>query len=151
MTEPVVTITAAPPGGGRPLRRQFRLPEDDEEYLDGLGLPWETVEDAALGRWVLLHEHPLPPGYTADRASVGVLVAPGYPVSPLDMAYFAPPPALATGRAIPNTQFSMTLDGLAWQGWSRHRTGTNPWQPGVDSIKTHHALVQAWLAKEVAR
>lgn len=151
MSELAATITAPPLGGGRRPRRQFRLPEDDEAYLDATGLVWEAIEDASQGRWVLLHEHPLPPGYTAERVSVGVLVTPGYPTSPLDMAYFSPPPALVSGRAVPNTQFSMTLDGRTWQGWSRHRTDANPWQPGVDSVKTHHALVRAWLAKEVTR
>jgi hypothetical protein len=28
-----------------PARRDFRLPESDEEYLDGLGLRWETIKD----------------------------------------------------------------------------------------------------------
>src|ERR1017187_6177286 len=27
---------------GPPLRRQFQLPQSDEDYLNGLGLPWET-------------------------------------------------------------------------------------------------------------
>jgi hypothetical protein len=131
-------------------RRAFRLPEDDEIYLDSTGLVWETLV-VGRQRWIVLRDHPLPDGYTAGCAHVAVLVAPAYPAAPLDMAYFSPPLALTSGRAIPRSQFVQQFDGRQWQGWSRHRTGSNPWEPGVDSLKTHLALVRAWLIREVNR
>ena len=136
--------TAAPP------RRQFRLPEDDEAFLDSLGLPWETVVDGGR-QWVLIHEHPLPSGYTTPTTSMAVEVRRGYPTAPLDMAFFLPHLALSSKRAIPQTHVRHHILGKVWQRWSRHRTGANRWQPGADSLKTHLALVQAWLDKEVQR
>src|ERR1035438_10599412 len=57
---------------GPPLRRQFRLPQSDEDYLNGLALPWETIVDGG-SRWLLVHNWKLPPGYnrkeTRDRKS----------------------------------------------------------------------------------
>ena len=132
------------------LRRQASLPAGDVAYLDGLGLPWEVL---AVGNvlWLVVHDHPLPPGYTAGTTSVAVRLLPGYPTTALDMAYFYPHLQRADGRAIQRAQIRQALDGETWQGWSRHRPRSNPWQPGVDSFKTHHALIEAWLAKETRR
>ena len=143
---------AGVPGAGdaRAPRRQFRLPEDDEAYLDTTGFLWETLLHAQR-RWVVVEGVPLSPGYTAEATAIAVLIAPAYPGAALDMAYFSPPLALASGRAIPRSQFTAQFDGRHWQGWSRHRTSANPWQLGVDSLKTHLALVRAWLALEPTR
>lgn len=150
MSETSTLTTASPLQGETPARRQFRLPEDDEEYLDELGLRWETLVEG-IAQWVVIHNHPLPPGYTAAHACFAIQVTAGYPAAALDMGYFYPPLALISGRGIPNTQFNPTLDGRVWQGWSRHRTGANAWQLGIDSLKTHHALMKAWVEKEVQR
>ena len=145
-----LAVPAPQLGGGYRPRREFRLPEDDEDYLDGTGLLWETLL-VAQQPWVVVYGLALPAGYTVDETAVAVLVTTGYPAAPLDMAYFSPPLALVSGRAIPNAGFPQTIDGQAWQGWSRHRTPANPWELGVDSLKTHLALVRAWLAHEVTR
>lgn len=44
------------------MRRAFQLPEEDVEYVEGLGLPWETVKDGDT-RWLVLYNWPVPPGY----------------------------------------------------------------------------------------
>ena len=132
------------------LRRQFALPEEDVDYLDILGLDWETIIEGR-GRWVLIQDHPLPAGYTANHTNVAIQVAPGYPTAPLDMAYFYPALRLSSGRAIPTSQTQQQLDGKVWQRWSRHRTAANPWRPGIDNLKTHHFLIQAWLEREPRR
>ena len=36
------------------LRQNFRLPQADEEYLNGLGLPWEAIVDGG-SQWLLIH------------------------------------------------------------------------------------------------
>lgn len=151
MLSPTTPTVPAPTLGGGPLqRREFRLPEDDEDFLDGTGLRWEALL-VAQQPWVVVYGLAVPDGYTVDETAVAVLVTTGYPAAPLDMAYFSPPLALVSGRAIPNAGFVQQIDGQAWQGWSRHRTPANPWELGVDSLKTHLALVRAWLAHEVTR
>jgi hypothetical protein len=43
------------------------------------------------------------------------------------------------------------LDGKQFQQWSRHRTGANPWRPGLDNVCTHLLLVNSWLEKELRK
>lgn len=133
-----------------PLRADFALPETDVIFLDGLGIPWEAVQEGS-GQWLILHEFLLPGGYTIQTVSVAIRITVGYPSAPLDMAYFYPHLVRSDRRPIPQTQARQSLDGKSWQRWSRHRTSDNPWRPGVDSIKTHIALIRAWLEREVQR
>lgn len=131
------------------LRRQFDLQEEDTEYLDAKGLPWETlVEGGAL--WLLLHEWPLPDGYTTGAVSVALRLT-GYPSGALDMVWFSPAVVRSDGGPIRATSVRTTIDGAPWQRWSRHRTAQNPWRPGVDGIPTHLALVEHWLEREFAQ
>jgi Prokaryotic E2 family E/Multiubiquitin len=130
-------------------RRQFQLPEADEEFLNARGLPWETVAEGGSRRVILLG-FPVPPGYKHSSTDLNIRIEPGYPDAQLDMVYFYPALALVNGgsiRAIAEDHF----DGKVWQRWSRHRTHENPWVPGVDYIGTHLGLVEYWLEREVAR
>lgn len=72
------------------LRRQFRLPAEDEIFLDGLGLLWEAVIVAGQ-HWVVVYGEKVPHGYNSAGVDVAILMAPGYPPGFLDMAYFLPP------------------------------------------------------------
>ena len=131
------------------LRRQFDLQEEDTEYLNAKGLPWETlIEGGTL--WLLVHEWPVPDGYTIQTVSVALRLT-GYPSGALDMAWFSPALARTDGSPIRATSVRTTIDGTPWQRWSRHRTSQNPWLPGVDGIPTHLALVEHWLEREFAR
>src|SRR5690606_38900334 len=47
-------------------RRDFALLDADERYLSGLSLWWETVIDQKR-RWLLIHDYPVPAGFTTDR------------------------------------------------------------------------------------
>src|SRR2546425_12116775 len=116
------------PQRARRVRREFRLPEGDEESLNGRGLPWETILEGG-SRWLIIHEYPIPAAYNQATVSLALLVPPGYPDTQIDMVYFHPP--LAIGRPIIALS-SQGLDGKTWQRWSRHRTGVNSWRPGVD-------------------
>ncbi len=127
-------------------RGDFLLPADDERFLHEFGLRWETVKDGA--QWLLLHDFSLPQGYNTDTASVAILIVAGYPITPLDMAYFYPALQRADGRPIKATESLQEICGKKWQRWSRHRTAVNPWIPGQDSIESHLLLVQDWLARE---
>lgn len=132
--------------GANASRRQFRLPEEDEEHLEARGLPWETVVEANV-RWLIIHGFPVPEGYNHRSVSAAVMLNPAYPDGPLDMIYLFPHLARTDGKVI-RALAHHHLDGETWQRWSRHRTNQNPWRPGVDSIASHLLLVEDWLRRE---
>jgi hypothetical protein len=127
------------------VRREFRLPESDEAYLDGLGIPWETVRDGG-SRWLLLHNFPVCAGYTAERATVAIRIDGGYPPGPLDMVWFFPALARIDGVAI-QALTPEQIDGKSFQRWSRHYS----WRDEVDDLSTHIRRVEAWLKGEFLR
>jgi hypothetical protein len=127
------------------MRREFALPEEDTQYLTTSGFIWETIKEN--GNWVLIHSYPVPDGYNVKEVSVALRVDPGYPSSQIDMAYFYPQLQRMDGKVI-GALSAQVLLGNQWQRWSRHRTGLNPWRPGVDDICTHLALVSHWLERE---
>lgn len=122
------------------MRREFALPEDDEESLNALGVPWETIREGG-GQWLLLHEVEFREGFNHRRGSVAIQIPPSYPTAGLDMAYFYPPLARGDGKTIGQTQCMQPIDGKQWQRWSRHYT----WLPGVHSLSTHIVLIHRWL------
>jgi hypothetical protein len=128
------------------VRREFDLLAEDKEYLDGLGLPWETVYSNGFN-WVLIHKYPLPNFYNLAEVSIGIEIAVGYPRTQLDMVYFFPALSRKDGHAI-GALSDRSVDGKNWQRWSRHRTQSNPWREGVDNLSTHMACVEFWLERE---
>lgn len=128
------------------MRRHFALPEADEEFLNSSGLRWETLLESGV-RWLLVHDFPVPPGYNVATVTVALRIETGYPDAQLDMAYFFPALARADGRPI-GALSSQALDGKTLQRWSRHRTGENPWRPGIDDVSTHLMLVENWFRRE---
>ena len=131
------------------LRRDFRLPSIDEQYLDSLGLPWETVRDIGL-LWLLVHDWKIGPGYNTDAVRIALQIPGGYSDNQIDMVYFLPPLARIDRRPIA-TISSQLICGETYQRWSRHRTSANPWRPGIDDISTHLTLVDEWLKRELGR
>lgn len=131
------------------LRRQFDLPDHDVEYLESLGLPWETVKDGAT-RWLLIHERPIPDGYNHASSTAAFRIEAGYPDTQIDMAFFHPQLARGDGKSIRATT-TQRIDGRAFQRWSRHRTSANPWRPSVDDVATHDRQVQHWLERELQK
>lgn len=131
------------------MRREFSLPADDVEWLEGCNYPYELVAEAGVLR-VVLHKFPVPSGYNVNEVSVNVRIDPGYPDAQIDMAYFHPDLALTNCRAI-RAVSSDSFDGKPWQRWSRHRTPSNPWRPGIDCLATHFALVASWLQQELEK
>jgi hypothetical protein len=134
----------------RAPRRQFRLPQGDEEFLTGLGLAWETIVEAQL-RWLLLRNFPIPSGYDRSVADVAILIQPGYPPGLIDSAYVYPPLTRTDRRMIPNAQGQQNIDGRVWQFWSRHRVPELPWVEGEDDLASHIHWTQSWLAAEIER
>lgn len=131
---------------GYTARRQFRLPEVDEEYLNASGLLWETVLESSKRR-VIVYNFPVPDGYNVSTVDLNLQIDTGYPDTQLDMVYFHPPLMLGNGKAIAAIRDD-SFDGKAWQRWSRHRTSANPWMAGEDYIGTHLGLVEHWLECE---
>ena len=131
------------------MRQQFILPESDREFLETCGQTWETISEAG-SQWLLIHDFPVPQGYNVEKVVVALMISAGYPEAQIDMAYFFPALARLDSKAI-NAATLLQRDGKAFQQWSRHRTGQNPWRPGEDDISTHLVLVEHWLEKELKR
>lgn len=121
------------------------LTADDRALLDSLGLIWSAVPE---GGWLTLVicGWPLPPGYDTPIADLMLRVPPGYPDMPLDMWYFSPAVAEATGAVIEQTQVREIFGGREWQRWSRH---LNPgdWKPGVDDLRSYLARLRGELLR----
>jgi len=130
------------------MRREFILPEEDLDYITSLGLEWETIRTG--GDWVIIHNYPVPAGYNVANVKVAIKIDAGYPVSQIDMVYFYPALFLTSGKAI-GALSPTQIDGNSWQRWSRHRTGENPWRPGLDNLSTHMQLVKFWLERELIK
>ena len=128
------------------VRRDFRLPELDELYLNGLGLSWETVLDGT-SRWLIVDGWKVPAGYNHGEVTLALLVPSNYSDSQIDMVYFKQHLARTDGRLIGALSIQQ-IGGVAWQRWSRHRTGANPWRIGIDDVASHLALVDEWLRRE---
>jgi len=128
--------------------RMFALLDIDETHLDRLGLRWETVIEADR-RWLLLHDYPLPAGYTVAHTKVALEIPPTYPGAQIYGFYAYPPLALSSGRVIASTQLRGILHGVEYHGWSRNRGPAAPWDPAKDNVVTQLALVDAALAKEI--
>lgn len=129
------------------LRKQFPLPEQDEEFLEALGLQWETVLQGR-SMWLFIHNYSIPDGYNHSKAKVAIKIENGYPVTQLDMVYFHPELAKEDNGNI-NALTNTAIDGLNFQRWSRHRTPQNPWRAGVDDLSAHISLIQNWLEREL--
>ena len=134
---------------GLGARREFVLPEEDQQWLADTQADYELVGADGVRR-VVIHNFPVPAGYNHPAVSVYVRIDSGYPDTQIDMAYFFPALDRADGRAI-GAISPDTFDGKTWQRWSRHRTGANPWRPGIDNLSTHMAAVAEWLARELSK
>lgn len=132
------------------LRRDFTLLDSDERHLDALGVVWETDSSNGI-RWLLIHDYPVPQGYTVTSTSVALLIPPTYPQAEIDMFYVNPPLQLFSGGQIPATESTENIRGRSFQRWSRHRGGTSAWNPKRDNVTTHLALVESSIAKEVGQ
>jgi Prokaryotic E2 family E/Multiubiquitin len=128
-------------------RRDFQLASHDVEYLDALGLPWETIRDPAGVLLLAISGWKLPAGYNVHTAQIALVIPQGYPDTQIDMAFFLPGLARSDGKAINNLSFVNWTFGR-FQQWSRHRTPAHPWRSGIDDVSTHLSLVDDWLRRE---
>ncbi len=123
------------------------LTEDDIQFLYGLGYDWHIIQEA--GAWaVVIRNYRLPYGYSPQAVDLMVRVPPQYPCAALDMFNVQPPVQRADGRPLANLA-TVYFQGSTWQQWSRHREPNMPWVPGLDSLATHMALVDACITADV--
>ncbi len=138
-------------GAASPLR-MFALLPADLYFLNSQGWLWETriesMPDGQSRRWLLIHDYPLPIGFTAERTLLALEIPLTYPNAQIDMFYTHPPLALTTHQPISNTQVSASIGGTTFNGWSRHRGAASEWDPQTDNVATHLALVESCLLKE---
>jgi len=132
------------------LRRVFPLLPDDIEYLDARGLAWETLKEGP-SRWVLVRRFPIPEGYNVSEADIAILLPDSYPTTQLDMVYAFPALSLTSGVRIGAVDVIQALDGRNFQRWSRHRTATNPWRPGLDNLGTHIEMIEECFLREIRK
>ena len=123
-------------------RRCFCVSTDDAEYLENAFPNWEAID----GRWILLPDFMVCPGYTVQTATVAIHIPTSYPITRLDMAYFSPPIVRTDGKTIPATNCFQMIDGKQFQRWSRHYQ-PNSWKPDEDCIATHVMAIQDWLLR----
>lgn len=74
--------------------RAFQLQPKDHQYLDSLGLKWETVieHDAAAGatrRWLLIHDCPLLEGFSQSKVQLALEIVLDYPAAQMLSLTFA--------------------------------------------------------------
>ena len=123
------------------LRREFDLPEEDIEHLESKHYEWETTRNAGL--WLLIHNFPIPDGYTVSEASIAINMQ-AYSPGPLDMVYVHPNLVRKDGKEINCVQCIQTIDGLPFQRWSRHYN----WDNEKCNLITHLIQIEEWFVRE---
>lgn len=128
-----------------PPRREFKLLDRDEQHLNAAGHRWETRATCGGGRWLVIHDYQLPPGYSEQVVQLALSIPSTYPSTAMDMFYLYPAVSLANGAVIPQTEATVDVDGVPFQRWSRHRA----WNPMTDNVMTQLAMADGCLHKEV--
>jgi hypothetical protein len=131
------------------MRRDFKLPADDEVFLDSREADWEAIRDNGT-QWLVIENYDLPSGYNVSQSSLALRIQDMYPDVQIDMAYFAPALARTDGKQM-NALSLTTMLGKQWQQWSRHRVGEDAWQIGVDNVQRHLDYVRAFLEGELRK
>lgn len=128
-----------------PVRREFKLLERDEQHLSAAGHRWETRLTSSGGRWLLIHDYQLPPGYSEEVVQLALSIPSTYPSTAMDMFYMYPAVRKTDGVLIPQTEATVDVDGVLFQRWSRHRA----WSPTTDNVMTQLAMADGCIHKEV--
>lgn len=128
-------------------RRDFDMPQEDEEHLKALNLPWETVSENQV-QWLIIHNYIVPDGYTQKAVSLAIQVPKNYPIAGFDMVYFYPALLRTDGIQIGATGSTAKIRDNIYQRWSRHFTSENPWRSGFDNVSTYLSIIEEWLIRE---
>jgi hypothetical protein len=119
----------------------MRLPEEDEDYLNGKGCRWQLISEGN-GAWLLIIGLILAEGrFDQSQADVLIWIPDGYPTAALDMFYLSPPVKLTSGAYPDRAEHFEDHVGRRWQRFSRHP----PWRAGLDGLPMFLALIQKEL------
>lgn len=129
-------------------RRDFHLLDEDEIFLSRKGIVWKTVVESQR-RWLILQSFELPQGFTHTAVDISIEIPPTYPAAEIDMFFCLPHLSRADGSEPPMTTGRMTIEGKEYQQWSRHLRGATRWNPETDGVRSHLALVEESLLREV--
>ena len=129
-------------------RRDFSLLAPDQTFLKESKFSYDLIKKGNQ-QWLVIHNYPIPAGYNMESANLALLLPSNYPDIQIDMAYFSPSLLLNSKKVIPQTQCKVNIEGKQYQRWSRHRTPSNPWRPGIDDLSTHLRCVENWILREI--
>jgi hypothetical protein len=118
-----------------------QLPEDDEEFLQELGLPWTLHPDGGSGGFLVVDQFAVAGGgLTPSPIQLMVRIPGQYPLAKLDMWYCSPALRNASGSYPPQAEVFETYLGISWQRFSRH-LNEGCWKPGVDGLRTFFRFI----------
>ncbi len=130
------------------LRRDFDLPEEDIQFLDGLNLEWEAVQEGR-SRAVILHGFLMPKPFQPTEVSLKIKMPHEYSTgAALDMFFTDALITRTDGNAIKALTESAVFNGKKWWQWSRHYPDNTKWRPGTDNLGTHISFIQHVLDEE---
>ena len=132
---------------------RFRLPDRDVEFLNSLGVKWETGMDGGMG-YVIMYDVGIDTtkfkvAGGGDKINILFMLPSGYPNTQIDMSSFYPDIKRADRKEIPNLWRFYNVNGFKWQTWSRHRSGGDFWNPETDGVASHLAYTDLFLQREV--
>jgi len=123
----------------------MRLPEDDEEYLNGKGYDWQLAPDGGGGCLIIKGFSVSAEVFDAAKVDLMIRIPAGYNMAGLDMFYVDPPLRMRATGAYPEAASHFEQHtGRKWQRFSRHLITTR-WRPGVDRLPMFLALIQKEL------
>jgi len=130
------------------LRRDFHLPEEDVQFLDGLDLEWEAIQEANA-RGVVLYGFLMPQPFQPEKLNLKIKI-PQYYTSgaALDMFFTDVHVTRTDKKGIEQLTESTSFDGKKWWQWSRHYPKSAKWRPGINTLITHISYVLHILDKE---
>lgn len=130
------------------LRRDFHLPEEDQQFLDIENPKWEAVQDGGI-RAVILYGFPFPGVFRPEAIDLKIKMPGDYTSgAALDMFFTNIRVTRSDGADIPRLTESAVFDGKKWWQWSRHYPEKCKWRPGVNSLVTHICHIQHLLEEE---
>ena len=130
------------------LRRDFSLPDEDIQFLDGLTLPWEAIQEGG-SRAVVLRGFLLPTTFRPEQVDLKIKIPADYTSgAALDMFFTSQHVTRTDGVEIKALTQSNHFAGQIWWQWSRHYPRNTPWRPGTNNLGTHISYVQHILDQE---
>jgi hypothetical protein len=129
-------------------RRDFHLSNEDVQFLDGLNLDWEAVQEGNQ-RAVIFYGFPFREPFQPNEVVLKIKLPLDYSSgAALDMFFTNVQVTRADGKIIPALTQAQTFDGKSWWQWSRHYPGGTKWRAGVDNLGTHISFVKNILHDE---